>query len=183
VVINGAFGLCHPLNKHKPFVAEKVMGKGKTNSWYLGSLDPQRTITILYETKEAETKERTYYFQLKTTFRNDAGKVITRVTTVERTWSSQVHEIAQGFNSEAAIVYLARYCVHKALIEEQQNLRQWLDSSLCKWASYFAQFVKNDLHSFSLPEKMRRFPQSMYHLRRSNFVNRFGLSLDEVTLL
>jgi protein transport protein SEC23 len=109
--------------------------------------------------------------------------MITRVTTVERWWSSNVHEIVEGFDFEAAIVYLARYCVHKALIEEQQNLRQWLDSSLCKWASYFAQFMKNDPRSFSLPEKMRMFPQSIYHLRRSNFVNRFGSSLDEVIML
>lgn len=76
---------------------------------------------------------------------------MTRVITVEKRWSSEVHEIAQGFDQEAAIVYLARYCVHKALMEEQGNLRQWLDSNLCKWGSYFAQFVKGDTASFSLP--------------------------------
>ena len=88
-------------------------------------------------------------------------------------------EIATGFDQEAAIMYLSRFCVHKALMEEQKNIRQWLDTGLCKWASYFAQYVRNDITSFSLPEPMRTFPQFIYHLRRSNFINRFGSSLDE----
>lgn len=136
---------------------------------------------MLYETKEAETKERFYYVQVKTTYRDDDGSLVTRITTAQRNWSSEVHEIVQGFDQEAAIVYLARYCVHKALMEEQKNLRQWLDSNLCKWAAYFAQYIKGDRSSFTLPETMRTFPQYMYHLRRSNFVNRFGSSLDEVS--
>ena len=65
-------------------------------------------------------------------------------------------------------------------MEEQQNVRQWLDTNLCKWASYFGNYVKNDQTSFSLPATMSGFPQYIYHLRRSNFVNRFGSSLDEV---
>jgi hypothetical protein len=53
---------------------------------------------------------------MKTTFKNEEGALMTRVITVEKKWSSEVHQIAQGFDQEAAIVYLARYCVHKALI-------------------------------------------------------------------
>ena len=67
-------------------------------------------------------------------------------------------------------------------MEEQQNIRQWLDTNLCKWASYFGNYVKNDQTSFSLPPSMSGFPQFIYHLRRSNFVNRFGSSLDEVII-
>jgi hypothetical protein len=40
------------LNKSKPFVSDKVIGKGKTNSWYLGSADKTKTLTIVYETKD-----------------------------------------------------------------------------------------------------------------------------------
>lgn len=104
----------------------------------------------------------------------------TRVITTQRKWSSAVHEIAAGFDQEAAIVYLAKYCVHKSLMEEQKNIRQWLDTCLCKWASYFSNYVKGDMNSFSLPETMKSFPQYIYHLRRSSFINRFGSSLDEV---
>lgn len=178
VVINGALGQCHSLNKTKPYVSDKQIGKGKTHSWYLGSIDRRKTITVMYETRDSETKEQTYYLQVKTTFRNESGDLVTRVLTTQKQWSSMVPKIAEGFDQDAAIVFLARLCVHRALMEEQQNLRQWLDTSLCKWASYFGNYVKNDQMSFSLPPAMSNFPQLVYHLRRSHFINRFGSSLD-----
>ena len=70
-------------------------------------------------------------------------------------------------------------CINKSLVEEQTNIRQWLDQSLCKWAQYYANFIKNDQSSFCLPQTMKRLPQLVYHLRRSHFVSRFGISLDE----
>ena len=51
VAINGALGQCYSLNKTKPFVSSKVVGKGNTYSWYLGSVDHFKTITVVYETK------------------------------------------------------------------------------------------------------------------------------------
>ena len=181
VSINGALGQCYSLNKSKSFVSDKQIGKGKTHSWYLGSIDDKKTITILYETKDAETKEQTYFIQMKTSFRHENGDMSVRMVTVQKNWSSMVPKIAEGFDQEAAIVFLARLCVHRALIEEQVNIRQWLDTSLIKWASYFANYVKNDRMSFSLCDTMKNFPQFIYHLRRSNFINRFNISLDEVT--
>ena len=143
-------------------------------------MDRKKTITIMYECKDSESKESTYYIQLKTVYRNENGDISTKITTVQKPWSSVVPKIAESFDQDAAIVFLARLCVHRALMEEQQNVRQWLDTNLCKWASYFGNYVKNDQTSFSLPPTMSGFPQYIYHLRRSNFVNRFGSSLDEV---
>ena len=57
VAINGAIGECYPLAKKKPFVSDKVMGKGGTHVWYLGSIDKQKTITILYETKAQKAEK------------------------------------------------------------------------------------------------------------------------------
>lgn len=62
VVINGALGHCVSLNKGKTFVSDKVIGKGKTHAWYLGSLDTNRTITFVYDLKEAEAKEQVNVF-------------------------------------------------------------------------------------------------------------------------
>jgi len=59
------------------------------------------------------------------------------------------------------------------------NIRNWLDTNLCKWGSYFANYVKNDQFSFSLCDEMKNFPKYVYYLRRSNFITRFGSSLDE----
>ena len=74
---------------------------------------------------------------------------------------------------------LGRMCVNKMLYEEQKNIRPWVDQVLVKWAQNFANFIKNDENSFSLPAQMQQLPQMVYHLRRSHFVNRFGISLDE----
>ena len=115
VAINGALGQCYSLNKSKPFVSSKVVGKGGTYSWYLGSVDQYKSITIAYETKDAEAKEQYYYFQLKTIFRTSQGELVTRVTTCQKEWSTNIEQIVQGFDEEAAAVYLARHCVNKML--------------------------------------------------------------------
>jgi protein transport protein SEC23 len=73
---------------------------------------------------------------------------------------------------------LARQCINKMLYEEQKHIRQWLDQILVRWAQHYANYIKNDESSFSLPNTMKRLPQLVYHLRRSHFVNRFGISLD-----
>ena len=65
------------------------------------------------------------------------------------------------------------------LYEEQKNIKHIVDRTLIRWAQLFANYTKNDQNSFSLPEEMKRFPQLCFHLRRSHFVNRFGISLDE----
>jgi hypothetical protein len=51
VAINGALGQCYSLNISKPFISEKVIGKGKTHAWYLGGADQYKSLTIVYETK------------------------------------------------------------------------------------------------------------------------------------
>lgn len=48
VTINGALGHCASLGKSKSFVSDKVIGKGKTHAWYLGSVDANKTITFVY---------------------------------------------------------------------------------------------------------------------------------------
>ena len=51
VAINGALGQVYSLAKKKPFVSDKVVARGGTHAWYLGSIDCQKTITFVYETK------------------------------------------------------------------------------------------------------------------------------------
>jgi protein transport protein SEC23 len=116
---------------------------------------------------------------LKTLYRNSVGELITRVTTVQREWSSINQQIIEGFDEEAAAVYLGRHCVNKMLYEEQKNIKHIVDRTLIKWAQLYANYAKGDESSFSLPKEMKRLPQLCFNLRRSHFVNRFGISLDE----
>lgn len=71
------------------------------------------------------------------------GELVTRVTTVKKEWSGQTNAIIQGFDEEAAAVYLARQCVNKMLYEEQKHIRQWIDQVLVKWAQLYANYAKN----------------------------------------
>jgi protein transport protein SEC23 len=67
VAINGALGQCYSLSKSKSFVSDKVVGKGGTHAWYLGSIDPLKTITFVYETKESDSKFEVKSTQFSTT--------------------------------------------------------------------------------------------------------------------
>jgi len=43
----------------------------------------------------------------------------------------------------------------------------------------FGQYQRNQKSSFKLPAFMKHFPQFMYHLRRSGFINPFGSPPDQ----
>jgi protein transport protein SEC23 len=96
-------------------------------------------------------------------------------------WDTNVSIIADNFDQEAAIVALARWYLHKVAFEPKSNLRQWLDKLTIRWASFFATYIKGDIESFILPNKMKFLPQFVYHFRRNPIFRRVGLSLDELT--
>jgi hypothetical protein len=103
-----------------------------------------------------------------------------RVTTIRRDFAQEMNSLAIGFDQEAATVALARLAVYKSMVEEHPNVGQWLDKNLFKFTSHFANYTRGDIQSFSLPPQMKSFPQFMYHLRRTNLINPFGCSPDEV---
>jgi protein transport protein SEC23 len=58
-------------------------------------------------------------------------------------------------------------------------VKKWVDRILLKFSVRFAQFNRNDKNSFRLPSPMKHFPQFIYHLRRSGFINPFGSPPDQ----
>ena len=88
-------------------------------------------------------------------------------------------EMIKRFDEKAASVMLARIATKKAEIEDVTEVKQWLDRILLKFCVKFAHFTPMDRNSFKLPQTMRHFPQFMYHLRRSNFINPFGAPPDQ----
>jgi protein transport protein SEC23 len=117
--------------------------------------------------------------QFKTIFRYK-NTMKMRVTTVCRQFTDDIQALAAGFDQEAATVALARYAVYKAVVEEQPKVSNYLDKTLLRFTSHFANYTRDDVHSFSLPAQMKSFPQFMYHLRRCQFISTFGTSPDEV---
>jgi protein transport protein SEC23 len=88
-------------------------------------------------------------------------------------------DMAQGFDQEAAAVLMARYSVWKTENEDPLDVLRWVDRMLIRLVAKFANYRKDEPASFQLDQEFSIFPQFMYHLRRSNFLQTFNASPDE----
>lgn len=104
-----------------------------------------------------------------------------RVTTIQRQMTNpdDKKELAFGFDQEAAAVLLARYAIFKTFSEDPLDVIRWLDRTLIKLVAAFATYNKDDAASFKLSREFSLFPQFMYYLRRSQFLQTFNASPDE----
>jgi protein transport protein SEC23 len=103
------------------------------------------------------------------------------VTSIQRNFDLNfpvVKETDCGFDQEAAILGLARLASNKFREKPNSEVIKWLDRSLVRFAKQFGSYKKGAPESFSLPSPMGLFPQFLYHLRRSAFVNALGMSPD-----
>merc|ERR1711920_641517 len=76
-------------------------------------------------------------------------------------------------------VLMARNAVYKCENEDHLDVLRWVDRMLIRLVSKFADYRKDEPSSFNLTPELAIFPQFMYHLRRSNFLQTFGTSPDE----
>jgi len=88
-------------------------------------------------------------------------------------------DIASGFDQEAAAVLMARQAVYKTENEDPLDVLRWVDRMLIRLVAKFADYRKDDPSSFHLGNEFSMFPQFMYHLRRTNFLQTFNASPDE----
>ena len=182
IEINGALGQCYPLQKitSNYYFSKKEIGFGNTNCWYLGSIDSSKTITIVYEkSKTDKYDEEANILQFRLNYVDKTGEKVVKVSTVLLEDAYSLNDVSERFNQEAALLTLCRLYIHKSLYEEKRNYRLWLDKILLQWASVFANYIKGDERSFSLPAKMKYLPQYLYYFRRTNIFRREGISLDE----
>ncbi|WMV11020.1 hypothetical protein MTR67_004405 [Solanum verrucosum] len=90
-----------------------------------------------------------------------------------------VLDLIAGFDQEAAAVVMARQVSFKMETEADFDPIRWLDKSLIHICSRFGDYQKDTPSSFTLSPRFSIFPQFMFHLRRSQFVQVFGNSPDE----
>ncbi|GFY81756.1 Sec23/Sec24 protein transport family protein [Actinidia rufa] len=88
-------------------------------------------------------------------------------------------DLVQGFDQETAAVVMARLTSYKMEIEEGFDATRWLDRNLIRLCSKFGDYRKDDPSSFTLNPCFSLFPQFMFNLRRSQFVQVFNNSPDE----
>ncbi|KAJ2953433.1 hypothetical protein O0L34_g1024 [Tuta absoluta] len=186
--ISGAIGSCVSLNVKGPCVSDQEVGMGNTCQWKMCTFDPSSTCAIFFEVVNQHAAPTPQggvgYVQLITQYQHSTGQRRVRVTTLQRNWADaamNLHHIAAGFDQEAAAVVMARLVVYRAEIEDGPDVLRWLDRMLIRLCQKFGEYAKDDPNSFRLSENFSLYPQFMYHLRRSQFLQVFNNSPDETT--
>ena len=122
------------------------------------------------------------YLQFLTAYQNSSGRIACGGNRAQVALDpNDSTPIAQSFDREAAAVLTARLAVHRSETEETADVMRWLDRSLIRLCSKFASYRKDEPASFRLSPEFTLYPQFMFHLRRSKFLQQFNSSPDEQT--
>jgi protein transport protein SEC23 len=197
--VQGAIGPVTSLNKRAANVSEIEVGKGGTNAWGLGGIDPGTTVAVYFEVAVPgnaslpEGKRR--YIQFLTKYQHANGRTRIRSTTLCGPWHNMnapqqqqpngqpmgpdIGPIKFSFDQEAAAVLTARLAVYRSEGEDVSDVMRWIDRSLIRLCNKFADYVTDDPSSFRLIPQFSLFPQFVVHLRRSQFLQLFNSSPDE----
>ncbi|KAM1252088.1 hypothetical protein ACFX13_040967 [Malus domestica] len=189
VKVQGIIGPCASLEKKGPLCSDTVVGQGSTSAWKMCGLDKATSLCLIFEIVKKEIPDATvqptsnqFYFQFLTYYQHSSGQMRLRVTTLSRRWVAgpgSLQELIAGFDQEAAAVVMARLVSFKMESEAEFDPIRWLDKSLIHMCSRFGDYQKDSPSSFSLSPRFSIFPQFMFHLRRSQFVQVFNNSPDE----
>eukprot|EP00761_Pharyngomonas_kirbyi_P010528 gb/GECH01010548.1/.p1 GENE.gb/GECH01010548.1/~~gb/GECH01010548.1/.p1 ORF type:complete len:775 (+),score=181.75 gb/GECH01010548.1/:1-2325(+) len=196
IKICGAIGPVVALDKrtdHDNISNDTVIGYGKTNHWKICSMDQNTTIAFYFEVSNNEQAQAGgtasggdgghRYVQFMTKYQHACGEYRLKVTTqplrAVNMSESGVQEIAGSFDQEAAAVLIARVAVFKAETQELYDVLRWLDRVLIRLATKFGSYVKGQPDSLQLSNEFKLYPQFMYNLRRSQFLQIFNSSPDE----
>ena len=188
IKIQGIIGPCTSLEKKGPSVADTVIGEGNTTAWKMCGLDKSTCLTVLFDLSSGDRSNNPggaypqLYLQFLTSYQSPDGQLVLRVTTVTRRWVDVAvgsEELVQGFDQETAAVVMARIASLKMETEDAFDATRWLDRLLIRLCSKFGDYRKDDPSSFTLNPSFSLFPQFMFNLRRSQFVQVFNNSPDE----
>jgi len=184
--IAGAIGPCSSLKKKNASVADAEIGQGGTHAWSMGGIDPATTVALYFDvtnpSAQAIVPGKRRHLQLITNYQHASGKYRMRVTSTCGAWHTdpnQIAPIAASFDQEAAAVLMARFAVHRTETEETSDILRWLDRSLIRLCAKVADYRPNEAMSFRLSPEFAIYPQFMFHLRRSQFLQVFNCSPDE----
>ncbi|KAL4670106.1 hypothetical protein H8957_010842 [Semnopithecus entellus] len=186
IKISGAIGPCVSLNSKGPCVSENEIGTGGTCQWKICGLSPTTTLAIYFEVVNQHNAPIPQggrgAIQFVTQYQHSSGQRRIRVTTIARNWAdaqTQIQNIAASFDQEAAAILMARLAIYRAETEEGPDVLRWLDRQLIRLCQKFGEYHKDDPRSFRFSETFSLYPQFMFHLRRSSFLQVFNNSPDE----
>ncbi|KAF8267542.1 protein transporter SEC23 [Lactarius quietus] len=168
--VSGLIGHAISTGKKSACVGETEIGIGQTSAWKLNTLNPRTAEAVYFEvvTPAGQPLQQGSrgLIQFVTHYQHSTGQMRLRVTTIAR-------------NFAEAAVLMARIAVFKAEIDDSPDVLRWLDRMLIRLCQKFADYRKEDPTSFRLTDNFSIYPQFMFHLRRSQFLQVFNNSPDE----
>ena len=182
VKICGALGPCISLRRKNNLVSNNEIGEGGTYMWKLGTLTSKTCFAFFFQVSDEQKAQpgSAFSIQFITRYRHGNMGIRKRVTTAARRWvGNQSPEIAAGFDQEAAASVMARLAIDRAEKCQARDVIRWLDDGLVRFASKFGDYVQEDPSSFRLLSNFSLYPQFMYYLRRSQFIDVFNSTPDE----
>lgn len=187
--VTGLIGHAVSMNKKSTSVGETECGIGNTCSWKMCGIEPSSSYGIYFEIgsqggptqHQQGQQQQQSMIQFLTYYQHSSGQFHLRVTTIQRKLSGPSGDpaIAQSFDQEAAAVLMSRIAVFKAEVDDGPDVLRWVDRMLIRLCSRFADYRKDDPSSFRLEKNFTLYPQFMFHLRRSQFLQVFNNSPDE----
>ena len=180
--VSGAIGSCVSMNVRNQHVSDTEIGIGNTAQWKFCSLNPNQTTAFYFDIVQtqaaAQQQQQRGYIQFITQYQGTDGFRHVRVTTVGRNFGANDY----AFDQECSCVVLARLACHRAQAESNgPDVLRWLDRNLIRLCQRFGDFRKDSPESFQLAQNYSMFPQFMFHLRRSQFIQVFNNSPDETS--
>ncbi|XP_065863176.1 protein transport protein SEC23 G [Euphorbia lathyris] len=182
IKICGALGPCVSLKKKNDLVSDRETGEGGTYVWKLGTLTKKTCITFFFEIGDEQRAHpgSAFFIQFITRYRHWNTGIRKRVTTAARRWvGKKSAEITTGFDQEAAAAVMARLAIYRSETCYARDVIRWLDDNLISFASKFGDYVQEDPSTFRLSTNFSLYPQFMYYLRRSQFIDVFNCTPDE----
>eukprot|EP00803_Ostreobium_quekettii_P006628 evm.model.scf_2332.2 EVM.evm.TU.scf_2332.2 scf_2332:5133-14745(+) len=191
IKVAGLLGPAARVERKTSHASDNEVGMGGTTMWKICSMDTSTTMCVFFEITSTSKEQHPQmagmaggdqlHLQFITRYIHPSGEMRVRVTTVARHWvdENNLNDLISGFDQEAAAVTMARLASFKMENEDEFDATRWLDRSLIRLSSRFGEYRKDDPQSFSLRPELSFYPQFMFNLRRSQFVQVFGNSPDE----
>ncbi|KAH7097227.1 copii coat protein [Auriculariales sp. MPI-PUGE-AT-0066] len=182
--VSGIIGHAISINKKSGCVGETEIGIGGTSAWKICALMPRTAIGVYFDVVTPAGQPLAPgsrgLIQFVTHYQHASGQMRLRVTTLARSFAEgNSPTVGQSFDQEAAAALMARVAVFKAEIDDSPDVLRWLDRMLIRLCQKFADYRKEDPSSFRLSDNFSIYPQFMFHLRRSQFLQVFNNSPDE----
>ncbi|KZV67256.1 protein transporter SEC23 [Peniophora sp. CONT] len=182
--VSGLIGHAISAGKKSGCVGETEIGIGQTSAWKLNVLTPRTAAAVYFEVVTPAGQplppNSRGLIQFVTHYQHSSGQMRLRVTTLARSFAEPgAPAVGASFDQEASAVLMARIAVFKAEIDDSPDVLRWLDRMLIRLCQKFADYRKEDSTSFRLADNFSIYPQFMFHLRRSQFLQVFNNSPDE----